>query len=337
MRRSSLALSLIIIFLAGCGRPTVDERPQTVDLRPSSTVNGQRSAVTASPPTETPTRLPTETSTPTPLPCNPLTGYCVEDGHFLFERPIALPATITIDRGYPYGSTEGGRRESHHGVEFYNASGTSVLAAADGLVVVAGNDNLTVYGPQAKFYGNLVVLEHRFSGIDQPVFTLYGHLSKIDIQTDQTVRSGDIVGEVGATGSAIGSHLHFEVRLGRNDYDSNRNPVLWLRPLAGEAGASYGIIAGRLVDTRGDLIHVTNLNIQYFLDATQPQIAAYQVETYAPEKHPVGRDDLWNENFTMGDIPAGHYRISLMWGGKLHERWIEVLPGKVTFVVFQVD
>jgi murein DD-endopeptidase MepM/ murein hydrolase activator NlpD len=335
MRRPSLALSLIIIFLAGCGQ-TADGGPQITDHRPSPTVNDQTSTVSSQLPTQSPTPL-APTPTPTPLPCNPLTGYCVEDGYFFLDRPISLPGTITIDQGYPYGSTERGTREPHHGVEFYNASGTPVLAAADGLVVVAGNDSGTVYGPQPNFYGNLIVLEHHFQGIDQPVFTLYGHLSKVDVKTGQTVRSGDKIGEVGSTGFAIGSHLHFEVRLGKNDYDSNRNPVLWLKPLTGLDGSSFGVIAGRLVDAQGKLIHATDVNIQYFPDLNGPQAAAYQVETYAPEQSPVNGDDDWNENFTMGDLPAGNYRISLMWGGKVYDHWIVVMPGNVTFVVFQID
>jgi murein DD-endopeptidase MepM/ murein hydrolase activator NlpD len=333
MRSQSLALSLIIILLTSCGQPTVDDRPQTVDIRPSSTVNGPRSTVTAPPQTKTPSVLPTETS----APCDPLTGYCVEDGHFLLDRPISLPGTITIDLGYPYGNTEGGRREPHHGVEFYNASGTPVLAAADGQVVIAGDDSQTVYGPVANFYGNLIVLEHHFPGIDQPIFTLYGHLSKIDVSTGQAVQAGEVIGEVGATGAAIGSHLHFELREGQDDYDSNRNPVLWMKPLVGEDGNSLGVIAGQLLDAQGNPTYTNGINLQYFLDPNGPQSAAYPVETYAPEKHPVHGDDTWNENFAFGDLPAGRYRISLMWGGKLYERWLEVQPGKVTLVVLKLN
>jgi len=267
------------------------------------------------------------------MPCDPLTDYCIADGHFLLDRPIALPGTITIDPGYPYGSTEGRTREPHHGVEFYNASGTPVLAAADGQVVVAGDDRQTVYGLTMNFYGNLVVLEHHFPDIDQPIFTLYGHLFEIDVHTGQTVRSGEKIGEVGATGAAIGSHLHFEVREGQDNYDSNRNPILWLKPLAGEDGDSLGVIVGRLADEQGNLVYTSELNLQYFLDPNGPQTAAYPVETYAPENHPVHGDDAWHENFAYGDLPAGHYRLSLMWGGKLYERWLEVRPGKVTLVV----
>ena len=343
----SLLVCISLIFIATACNTTVpatslvrDVYPPTIEASTSPTLYQQTS--TNTPPlstdTPTPTATPTSVATLTPsVTCDPAEDYCIDAGHFFLDRPIALPGTDTIDRGYPYGSTEGGTRDPHHGVEFYNASGTPVLAAADGLAVVAGDDSQTIYAIHPNLYGNIIVLEHHFDGIALPVFTVYGHLSKIEVQAGQTVRSGDKIGEVGASGEAIGSHLHFEVRSGLNNYASNRNPVLWLKPLTGEDGASYGVLAGCLVDARGKALYTTNLNIQYFLDTTQPQMTAYQVETYAPEKQPVRGDDLWNENFTLGDIPAGNYRLSLVWGGKLVDRWVVVLPGKLTFVVFQID
>jgi murein DD-endopeptidase MepM/ murein hydrolase activator NlpD len=251
------------------------------------------------------------------------------------ERPIAAPGTVTIDPTYPYGSTQQGARQPHHGVEFYNVSGTPVLAAADGIVFVAGNDRqANTFSPWLNFYGNLVVLQHQLPGVNGPVYSLYGHLSKINVSIKQRVHAGEEIGEVGATGAATGSHLHFEVRLGRDDYESNRNPVLWLKPLMNKDGKPFGAIAGRLVDGKGKPLQYTGINIQYFPSPGGAQTAAYQVDTYAPEEHPVRSDDAWLENFTLGDLPAGQYRISIIWSGVLYERWIEVQEGKVTVVAF---
>jgi murein DD-endopeptidase MepM/ murein hydrolase activator NlpD len=334
-----LACILLVTFATACNATIPATPPRTeVSQQSSSTVSSPTIdrltyTITALLPTDT----TTSTATTTPLPCNPVKNYCIEEGHFFLDRPIALPGTNTIDRGYPYGSTEGGTRDPHHGVEFYNASGTPVLAAADGLVVIAGNDSYILVGPRLNFYGNVIVLEHHFPGIPLPIYTVYGHLSMVGIQTGQTVRSGDKIGEVGASGEAIGSHLHFEVRLGENNYDANRNPVLWLKPLVGEAGSQLGTLAGRLEDTQGKLVHTTDMNIQYFPDLKGPQSAAWQEETYASELHPVRGDDVWNENFAMSDIPAGNYRLSLMWGGRLYEHWIVVAPGQLTFFIFRID
>ncbi|MBU4225923.1 MAG: peptidoglycan DD-metalloendopeptidase family protein [Chloroflexi bacterium] len=307
---------------------------------PAATLIASRRPATEVPVSASPS-LPVTPAASLPSPtapaCDPTITYCIESGHFLLERPSALPATMTIDPSYPYGSTQNGTRQPHHGVEFYNASGTPVLAAADGVVIVAGDDKGgPPYSPSPNFYGNLIVLEHHLPGINQPVYTLYGHLSKIEAQTGQNVRAGEKIGEVGAIGAAIGSHLHFEVRLGENNYDSTRNPVLWLKPLRGENGNPDGLIAGRFMDEQGNPLYYSNLNVQYFPEVGGPQAAAYAVETYAPEKHPVRGDDRWHENFSLGTLPTGHYRISYIWAGVLYERWVEVQPGKLTIVTFIV-
>jgi murein DD-endopeptidase MepM/ murein hydrolase activator NlpD len=334
-----LACILLVFITTACnarvsGTPHGTEViPPTNWSSPSPTVQSQTPSITAGSPTDPPkTAVP-----PTSVPCDPSKNYCIEAGHFLLERPIAMPGTNTIDRGYPYGGTDGGKRETHHGVEFYDASGTPVLAAADGLVLSAGDDSQTRMGPRLNFYGNVIILEHHFAGSPQPIYTLYGHLSKVEALTGQTVRSGDKIGEVGASGEATGSHLHFEVRVGQNNYDSTRNPILWLKPLIGEDGASNGVIAGGLVDAQGKTLQTTNINIQYFLDTTKPEVAAYQVDTYSPGNKGANGDDLWNENFALGDLTAGNYRLSLLWNGVLYERRVPVQPGKLTFVVFKLD
>ena len=350
--RVALALTLLAssILAVACNATTDDTSTPLPGLatRTGSAGGGRTTAtltteftVTGSPPpsrTLTPL-LPTTISllTPTTLPCDPAITYCIEIGHFLLDRPIAQAGTVTIDPTYPYGSTQNGARPPHHGVEFYNASGTPVLAAADGLVIVAGDDKGGApYSPSPNFYGNLIILEHHLPVVNQPVYTLYGHLSKIEVQSGQNVRAGEKIGEVGASGAAIGSHLHFEVRLGENNYDSNRNPVLWLKPLSGEDGNPYGLVVGQFVDAQRNSLYYLSLNIQYFPEVGGPQATAYAVETYAPEKQPVHADDQWQENFALGDLPAGHYRISFIWAGVLYERWVEVQPGKLTVVMFIV-
>ena len=68
-------------------------------------------------------------------------------------------------------------------------------------------------------YGNLVVIDHKF-GIE----TRYGHLSAFRIARGQTVKRGDLIGLVGATGRATGPHLHYEVRVN----DRILNPLSFL-------------------------------------------------------------------------------------------------------------
>lgn len=147
---------------------------------------------------------------------------CSLSGRFLLQRPVLLTGPHSVERSYPYGSTQDGKREVHHGVEFYNPQGTPVLAATDGQVVFAGDDGQTLLAWVPALYGNVIVLEHLLAG--EKLYTLYGHLSRVGVSIGQAVKTGEPIGKVGASGTAIGSHLHFEVRRRANDYFSTRNP-----------------------------------------------------------------------------------------------------------------
>jgi murein DD-endopeptidase MepM/ murein hydrolase activator NlpD len=265
----------------------------------------------------------------TPASCAPeINDYCVVDGHFIFNRPIVPPGNDDVESTYRYGSTQNSLREPHHGVEFPNPSGIPVLAAADGMVVFAGSDMDSLLSPWPNFYGNAVVIEHSFTG--EITFTLYGHLSKVDVVPGEFVDAGGKIGEVGATGAAIGNHLHFEVRSYANDYGSTRNPELWLIPKPG-----YGALAVRVTGKKGDLLPV-QLNIQkIFPDGSLQSIA--QPEAYDfKEKIPVVSDEVYGENFALGDLVEGDYRLSFVLLGKLYERLIKIESGKLTLVEISI-
>ncbi len=261
-----------------------------------------------------------------PVACDPFTtDFCITDGHFILQRPIKSPANDLVDSTYLYGSTANGTRDPHHGVEFVNEAGTPVYAASDGEVIFAGPDEESIYSPWANYYGNLVVIKHA-----DGLFTLYAHLSKIDVQVNQEVLAGDKIGEVGSTGVAIGSHLHFEVRYGNvEDYFSTQNPELWLAPSKDGSGDLSGTLMISIVDQRFDFQYA-EFTIGYYLDPNQPQAKSYYVSTYA-------RDMMTgDENAGLGDLPSGYYRIALEYNGQHYERWVEVESGKLTQVVLVV-
>jgi len=203
-----------------------------------------------------------------------------------------------------------------------NTSGTPVLAAASGQIIVAGNDLETVYGLKPDFYGNLVIqeLDQRFQG--RPVYLLYGHLSQVSVAAGQHVEPGDVVGLVGMTGVAIGSHLHLEVRLDANNYDSTRNPVLWLRPDPGE-----GVIAGLVLDAQGQPIPEIPV---IFYRAAEPNKWWRQTQTYANDE--VNADEQLGENFALAYVPAGDYLVKVKIGEKSYVTPATVEPGGIAFV-----
>jgi murein DD-endopeptidase MepM/ murein hydrolase activator NlpD len=93
-------------------------------------------------------------------------------------------------------------RGFHWGIDIPAPGGTPIRAAADGLVLISA-DGLRGFSG----YGRIVIIEHG-GGIS----TLYAHNSKNDVKAGTCIRSGEVIGEVGTTGNATGSHLHFEVR-----------------------------------------------------------------------------------------------------------------------------
>lgn len=92
-----------------------------------------------------------------------------------------------------------GRRSFHDGIDIANQVGTSINAYADGTVTkTAWTDS----------YGNYIVIDHG-GGLE----TYYIHLSGFDVSVGDSVTTGQLIGRMGKTGSATGSHLQFEIRL----------------------------------------------------------------------------------------------------------------------------
>jgi hypothetical protein len=252
--------------------------------------------------------------------------YCISDGHFIFQRPIKLPANTFVDPTYRYASTANGTREPHRGVEFQNKFGTPVHAAADGIVIFAGPDDKVLYSPWPNFYGNLIVIQH-----SDGLYTLYAHLSVIEAEVNQSVVAGEKLGEVGQSGAATGPHLHFEVRHGdAADYFSTHNPELWLVPNPADNGQPLGAIQISIQEQDGPLIRFAEVTLQKYDDQNQPVGNTLYSVTY--EKTML-KDQ---ENLTMSDLPSGRYRIAIQYNGQLRERWVEVKSGKLTQVVFVV-
>ncbi len=241
--------------------------------------------------------------------------------HFVMARPIGPDAVNYLARNYAFGSTDGGGRPIHHGDDFQNPTGTPVYAAADGTIEYAGDDVHKLFGPQPNFYGNVVVIRHNFVDFSgQPVFSLYGHLSRIGVATGMPIKQGDVIGLVGSAGVAVGAHLHFEVRVGNpTNYNMVRNPELWIVPFT-----TFGAVAGRVLSTNGQKLYSVRVEIQ---------AGVYrETTTYADDT--VSSDSQLNENFAVSDLPGGYYTIVVKAdnGALRYRNTIYVRAGKVTFV-----
>ena len=119
--------------------------------------------------------------------------------------------TYPVYSGYYIRPIVGGRKtqgiHGNNGVDLAAPTGTPILAAADGRVIVsrAGGYN--------GGYGSYLVISH-----PNGTQTLYAHLSQNSVFVGQSVAQGQIIGAVGNTGKSTGSHLHFEIRGAKNPF-----------------------------------------------------------------------------------------------------------------------
>lgn len=100
----------------------------------------------------------------------------------------------------------------HPGIDIAAPRGTPVVAAGRGRVVRAG---------WASGYGQMVEIDHGFG-----YTTLYAHASRLLVRVGQEVDRGDVIAQVGRTGTATANHLHYEVR--RNG--QQQNPLNFFLP-----------------------------------------------------------------------------------------------------------
>lgn len=302
----------------GAGPIALASASQTPTALPTAT------AAPPATPTPQPTTPPTATATTPPTPSAEPTAVIEPEDHYWFDRPIAAGNINFVSRFYAYGATYHGRYQVHHGVEFENPTGTPILAAGPGHVVIAGSDDMQVYGRFRDFYGRLVIIEHDRTFYGQPVFTLYGHVSTELVEVGQEVVAGQPIAEVGSAGVALGPHLHMEVRVGENSYTATRNPELWIKPFDG-----YGTIAGRLVDANGNDIPGVFVNLY------DEQNRWYrEAEAYGKGVNP---DAGWRENFVFGDVPAGTYTVHYEVENAAYAEPVEVEAGQTAFIPLQVS
>lgn len=284
-------------------------------------------------PTIIPTPAQTQTSVVTqkvnldPLRETCVNNYCIYSNPFWLEKPIFPPDNNTVDLSYLFGTTQQGKYPVHAGVEFYNPTGTPVHAVAEGVVVFAGTDEKILFNHQPNTYGNLVIIQHLLNDNTYPLYSLYGHLSEISVSDGDLVSSGQIIGKVGTSGVAAGSHLHFEVRFGGIDLTNANNPELFLKP-----EPENGVLVIRIVNQNNEPVAVPDLVIQPE-EADSTQLPRY-LETYAEG---ASANAFWHENLVAGDLPEGNYRLTFIHEGQLIEEFIPIFRQEITYLNLQVE
>lgn len=119
----------------------------------------------------------------------------------MFSLPFGAPAAPLPKNENDFGSRRlfNGKLESEHtGRDYPVNEGSPIKAIADGTVVLAEPQFIT---------GNSVYIDHG-DGLISASF----HMSSIAVQTGDTVKRGQVIGKVGATGRATGAHLHLGIR-----------------------------------------------------------------------------------------------------------------------------
>ncbi|NNF99605.1 MAG: M23 family metallopeptidase [Desulfobacteraceae bacterium] len=134
-------------------------------------------------------------------------AYYDEQGHLLRKMFLRVPvkfgvktSSYSIRRFHPISK----KYKRHTGIDYGAVLGTPVLATAGGKVKFSG---------WKGGYGKLVILRHA-NGYE----TYYGHCNKLLVANGQFVKQGQTIAKVGRTGTATGTHVHYEIR-------SNGKPI----------------------------------------------------------------------------------------------------------------
>ena len=126
--------------------------------------------------------------------------YAITTNEMLFDQAFTIP--IPGGTGTNFGHRRvfnGEPRAPHAGADLRATTGTPIRSTNRGRVALAKN---------LFFTGNTVIIDHGLG-----IYSLYAHLSRIDVKRGDIVQNGQVVGLAGATGRVTGPHLHWGMRV----------------------------------------------------------------------------------------------------------------------------
>jgi len=127
------------------------------------------------------------------------------EGNFIW--PVNGRFTSEFGTQRIYNNTPGWK---HSGIDISGTTGTPIKATQSGTIILAKT---------LKVHGNTVMIDHGLG-----IVSIYNHLDKISVKLNDNVNKEDIIGTVGSTGIATGSHLHFGISV----QSIRINPRTWL-------------------------------------------------------------------------------------------------------------
>jgi len=134
-------------------------------------------------------------------------------GSYIWPLP-GSQSSYNISSGFGWRICPFHGKEFHPAIDISASTGTPVYASASGTVIIARTRNS---------FGNSISIEHSGN-----VYTMYNHLSSINVKEGDTVKKGDLIGKVGSTGDSTGPHLDFRVYDGENNSTAAVNPIDWI-------------------------------------------------------------------------------------------------------------
>lgn len=237
---------------------------------------------------------------------------------FRFLRPV--PDTIQTNGSYLYGEPNINNPSlGHRGIDISIRYDT-VYSASDGIVEFVGyNPNDTIGGYEPGGAGNYLRIKSVWQ--TKNTYLYYMHLTKPLVSTNESVQTGQPIAISGNTGNSTGPHLHFEIRMNTSDPNavrSRRNPELWVA-ISG-MGAIYGSVPNAPVGG-------TRVDISPDPKPRPPYTTFSYALTYNFNDIRIGSDDVYLENYCIGDVKPGTYTITAMSGA--YHRVVTVGAGEV--------
>jgi murein DD-endopeptidase MepM/ murein hydrolase activator NlpD len=135
-----------------------------------------------------------------------------------FTDTFLMPAQGRLTTPFGYQRVVNGKAANRHAaIDIANKTGTPIMASNNGKVVLAESLYLT---------GNTIIIDHGLN-----LFSIYAHMSRLDVKTGEEVKRGQVIGRMGSTGFSTGPHLHYGMLIG-NTYVNPQpffeaSPFLW--------------------------------------------------------------------------------------------------------------